>query len=289
MFTHTLNNSYLYNFHLIIADNVQAIKDCWYVGDEFLLDMYPALQAWNKTAEVCKTSPPYVFQHYNINGFFNSALSRILATTRILNAFVEGFNKHWLLPRYVIVIPDADVINSILETFDFGLEVLMEENLSWLFRQMNKVIERRRQDLMYKKPGAVAGSFEPRVIWVKMMNRPFDEESEVHMELKQIRAKFNSCLEELVRKERYMYIMNLNVFEIGNIEDIFDSTGKLTREGKLSFWQELDSIFKRFDRQEIDLKPPRKLELPKKKKKKNNRKGGFKKENWMANRKIFYK
>ena len=175
----------------------------------------------------------------------------------MVNSLVEGLNKYTQLPRYIFMIPDKDVITSCLRDFDFGVNKILDDFLSYMFRQINKVIERRRIDLMYKRPGALPSSFEPRIIWVTMINRPFDDMINSDQEMRVCMTKFNSCLNDLIRRERYMYVMNLQKFQHQDAANLFERNNplKLTKEGKLQFWQEIDFLLRKFENQEIDLKP----------------------------------
>ena len=63
--------------------------------------------------------------------------------------------------------------------------------------------------------------------------------------------RFNNALEAvLARTHPTQYILSIKVDD-----NEFYPTGELTGDGKVSFWSEVDICLKRFDRNEINLKP----------------------------------
>ena len=164
---------------------------------------------------------------------------------------IAALNKQPRLPKYVIMLTDCDIILG--TEFDYGLNQLLEEQLDWLIRQVNKAINRRRDDLKSKRPGAISSSFEPRVIWIKAINRPFCEDVN-EKKIRATRAKFNAHLNRALQSERYMYLM-----EITSIDDMptnfYNIRGQLSDGGKTQMWREIDTKLKKFDRHEIELRP----------------------------------
>ena len=45
----------------VFVDNVQALKDVWLLGDYFLGEIFPSLQAMLAQARQQKKSPPYLY------------------------------------------------------------------------------------------------------------------------------------------------------------------------------------------------------------------------------------
>ena len=58
---------------------------------------------------------PYLYEFYNIHHYTKLASDGGVEspTARMLNAFIEGINKRSRLPRYVIVMPDIDIIEEV--------------------------------------------------------------------------------------------------------------------------------------------------------------------------------
>ena len=90
--------------------------------------------------------------------------------------------------------------------------------------EINNVIEIRRDDLSRVKTGAVTHS-EPKIVWIKMINRVGCYDKELA-----IRNKFNSILENELSGHSGHYVIDLN--QKLNDASLF-SNNNLTKEGKV--------------------------------------------------------
>ena len=88
-----------------------------------------------------KTQQIYINEYYNARGLYANSTSGGLgyATARIINALIEGLNTFEYLPKYLIVIPDLDVIKDVKE-FDFGIYKALSAIMNWLTRQIDIVL-----------------------------------------------------------------------------------------------------------------------------------------------------
>ena len=71
-----------------------------------------------------------------------------------------------------------------------------------------------------------------------------------------MRQKFNKCLEKIIATERYMYIMTLEQFN--NHKEtwhLFNNQYELNSDGLDAFWLEINSQMRKFEMNEIHLKP----------------------------------
>ena len=177
----------------------------------------------------------FVYQQYNVLQFNKSPLSSAPRFARILNSFIEGLNAMPKLPKYIFVLPDSDIIEG-TGYFDYGVMQMIEEQVQWLFQQMNKYVEHRREDLKLKRAGAIAMStHEPRFILVAMIDRPFTTDFKLKKILG-LKNRFNEVLCVVVEHEKYHYIMHLQLPH--NDPLLFTSAGKLSKHGKTAFWLE---------------------------------------------------
>ena len=82
------------------------------VGDQFLRNNKDALFQLRWSGMQCNPrSVPYMFQEFNISTYYvTSEISNII--TRFMNAFVEALNEKPKLPKFVIVIPDSDILSK---------------------------------------------------------------------------------------------------------------------------------------------------------------------------------
>ena len=173
------------------------MKDLWIVGDYFLFEVFPNLQASRAQAAANKTSPPYLYQYYNVSAFYKKTLSPSHeGVSRLLNSFIEGLNSKEKFPKYAPMIPDVDIIDT-TDYFDFGAGIIFDSIMSWLFKQLTRAVNRRTEDIIYKRPGAVASTREPWFIWVKAIQRPNIRDRHMKMTMS-LRKKFNDCLDALI-------------------------------------------------------------------------------------------
>ena len=92
----------------------------------------------------------------------------------ILNSIIQGLNAWAHLPRYILVIPDTDIIDYVkrCEYLNKDEQCHFESIITWLVKEIKKAVEIRLDDLHRKRPGAILTSAEPRIIWVKVVPRP---------------------------------------------------------------------------------------------------------------------
>ena len=221
----------------------------FFVGDDFLRNIYQTFVEMRSNAIINKTSQPYLFDFFNVSGHFQSRLSGVKGIACIFNAFLEGLNaRRDRTPRFVIFVMDKDFITT-NDYYNFGTSKVFQNTLQWLIRNVNINLKRRRTELFAKKPGALALE-NTKVIWVKMIKRPygclqeFDKVFALH-------NRFNNTLEEvLLDTKPQHYILSIKVDRAD-----FHLNGELSHDGEVSFWREVDDCLKLFDRNDINLKP----------------------------------
>ena len=119
------------------------------------------------------------------------------------------------------MVPDKDFL-TILHKVSCS-SMVIGACLHYLIMQIDLMIERRKQDLLVKKPGALMSDEFPKIVWVRMLKRP---------------------------KADNHYIMSIDV----SLND-FDLTGHLTSSGKATFWKEVNQGLMKFDHGKITLRP----------------------------------
>ena len=157
------------------SEDVSARADFWIVGDEFLRAMLSVFQALKTEASFNNQPLPYIYSYYNVSSYFESPLSKTKSVAaRLLNSIIEGMNTWAHLPRYILIVPDMDVIDYICKSnyIFFDQKPNFEPIMSWLVKEIKKAIEIRLDDLHHKCLGTILTSVEPRLIWVKVVPRP---------------------------------------------------------------------------------------------------------------------
>ena len=238
------DNGQCNNLVIIIAGQVPARHDIWFVGDTTLKNMFKELQDMYTKSN----NPPFIYQHFNIFYFFKSLLvSRRNALLRTGTAIVDAFNERILLPRIIFVILDEDILNMINQD-EWGLTKQIERCIKWISTQITREIDARIEFLLKMKPGAIINADEePTIIWLEMIEKPYQGGSFANKN----RNKFNKCVNDLAIREK-----NTKVMSIDNLDwRHFDRHGYLTQTGKKQFWEELSNTTQDFIKGKNKLEP----------------------------------
>ena len=130
--------------------DVKALKSVWFIGDNFLLNNFNALQMMKSEAAVNKSRLPYLYDNYNIQAWYMKQIKTELPViAKLQNTLVAAFNDHGHLPKYIFIIPDKDIIESI-ELFDSGVKKAIFDNLTWLSKAIGRCLVSTREDLKDK-------------------------------------------------------------------------------------------------------------------------------------------
>ena len=65
----------LINSEFILAENIEAYHDIWFLGDVFLKEAANSLKSLRNATSVVRQSPPYVYQHFNVKTYYNTRSS----------------------------------------------------------------------------------------------------------------------------------------------------------------------------------------------------------------------
>ena len=129
-----------------------------------------------------------------------------------------------------------------------GASYILRAAIHFLIKKIEIMLERRKRELLEKKPGAVLEDY-PKVVWVRILKCLIDLATS-HLTLG-LRGKFNTALEDnLSKASAKHHLISIEV----DVND-FDQWGKLTTSGMKTFWQEFDKGMKKFDHGEISLHP----------------------------------
>ena len=136
----------------MFADDVEAFHDLWIIKDVFLKDTINSLISLHNAAKVNKKlSTPYIYKHYNVLPYHVTRSSALKGLARQLNPLLEALNERPRLPKYILLVPDRDIINE-TKAFSFGASYVLGSAIYFLIRQMDMLLSRRRIGLIDKKP-----------------------------------------------------------------------------------------------------------------------------------------
>ena len=112
------------------------LKDVWLLGDEFLHDAMKELSTMMKTAKKKQKPAPYIYQMYNITGYFASFGTR--GPLNIINPLIDALNENEHLPKLIIVVPDKDLIAN---TKHFNSTYVMGKIMHYIIKQFDLFIK----------------------------------------------------------------------------------------------------------------------------------------------------
>ena len=174
---------------------------------------------------------------------------KVPAIARLQNAFIAALNKYAHMPKYIIVVPDKDILESI-EIYDNGIKKAIFDNLHWLLIQFGHNLITRREDLRAKNTGATPPFFT-KVIWVQMLARPISEDPKL-ARIWKLHRKFNDVLDNLCEIEEYMHVLPIREMEEFKF---FDERDNLTPAGEKHYWLHLNDQIKAFEYNNTDHRP----------------------------------
>ena len=220
-----------------IADGVEAIHDLWITGSDFLKEIINGLHALKTAATVNNKEPPYVFQQFNI---INQQAKYIdIGLLKFINPLIRCINEENKLPKILVILPDRDIL-TILQKEDAISAMVIGASLHYIVKQINVTIDRYKQQLVAKKPGALLSEEFPKIIWIRMLKRPkIQSNLTLFHNVYNLRGKFNSILEERLQDGNAPnhYLMSTDI-----PEGEFDISGNLTSAGKSMFWNEFNKV-----------------------------------------------
>ena len=188
---------------------------------------------------------PYLHKKYNVRAFFNeNNFSTENALAKIYNALVKVINENSRLPRAIVILPGTEFFKSINHV-DYGVSLMIGKCIDWLILNIERMIHTRKLDLQQKGLGAV-DQFEPKIIWLKMLNA--GDKAKLPLV-----AKFNAILEQSLLRAGSGFVMDLMPFHRMH----WDRNGMLTHDGRIEYWRHVSRVVNGFDHQEegFDLLP----------------------------------
>ena len=187
----------------------------------------------------------YIYQMYNVQGIFPSNFYSVRSLlARLINSQIYGLNKYERLHRFMVIMIDNDLIKTINSTAN-GSTMTLGMSLEWLIKEYEKAVDRKKNMMREIKPGSVNPG-EPKFIWVKGIFRPLGHNFHV------ARDKFNEVLQDILATRRDSYFLDPSKY----LDDSnYSRLGDLSMTGKEHYWRCMDEMIKKFDKQEISLRP----------------------------------
>ena len=233
------------------ADLAPVLLDIWFVRDNFLADSFSKLSELTEEAiKDCSQDKFYMQEYYNIHGCFELAQSGVQrVTARIINLLIAACNKFHKLPRFIVVMPDKDLLCD-MDVFHHQVQEILKTNVDWMVRHISITIHRKKAELLDKKPGSLYAG-HPAVIFIRMIRCPsygLMGKSRSYR-IYELRSKFNEALNDAVGQSEH----RIRTVNSCTTNEHFDNWGNLSSKGKKALWYEIDDLLEHFDLDNIKL------------------------------------
>ena len=230
----------------MLADNQYAKEDVWFLGDQFLKNMFQAFTSIDIEAIKNEKPRPFTFDNYNVKYYWKSFTSSGNPSPAgcTVNSLIDGINGNPHLPKYIIVITDTDLLKR-MTYFKFGASLVIGKALgSWLGKLMDAVNDRFKVLKKIRSGAVVEG--EPKFIFMGIIERPHPDK------VLSLRRKYNEILEETLTLYDECYFFNpknaLSRYD-------FDRNNHITSAGKVQYWKLIDDLMRRFEIDNTEFRP----------------------------------
>ena len=167
------------------------------------------------------------------NSRFNSATANMLV--RLQNTFASAMNKNPLLPKYVLVVLDDDLI-TYMNYKGTGVAVLLGEWVTWLVKTFQELIKKRKEQL----PNKSKKENMPCMYWCAAPTHV-----NFSLERNTLRKKYNQCVETVMKLDASK---NMRLIRFKDRWNSMDSSlvvrDKMTDHGLNIYWAAIDASFK---------------------------------------------
>ena len=119
----------------MIVDKIPAYEKVWVIADDFGYRSYE--EHYKK-----QRKQAYLKDHFDITAVVNGKFTSTNPSTigRLSNALVSMINKQELLPKYVIIVPDDDIIKS-LKHRNYGISSTLGHLVDTVMTNFDKAVE----------------------------------------------------------------------------------------------------------------------------------------------------
>ena len=224
---------FMISFYIIAGSKpVTAFKDVWVIRDCFVNETYHALPALHIKTKDEKSVGLYLYEQYNMKCFTSKPTSNTTSVpAQLVNCVIKATNELEKLPRIILLILDWDILRYFEHT-SFGVMEITKKVVKWMVNTIKKAIEAKRDRLQKLHLGAMVAN-EPKIIWVKMINR-----LAAYDKVLTVRRKFNMALENVLAKCSNQYLKDLH--PAMNNANLFTAPNYLNGDGCAVYWQELN-------------------------------------------------
>ena len=220
-----------YPIQFCFADKIKAYEKIWIISDDFGYQSYEVYFT-KQSAEGY-----YTKDNFDMTGFVSSRFNtNPSAIGRFRNGLVKGIEDQIQLPKYVVIVPDDDIIKMFRHTTK-GLSKAFGRVIEKMMTDFDKIIEIHKDHL----PSKAKKQGYPRFVWIEPpMHEGFENNHE--------RFKFNKVLERMADVHENTVAVQLKKIWDGNDSSLFiQESNRFTSLGYTTYWKAIDSTIRYCD------------------------------------------
>ena len=220
--TISLNMNFIFNY--FVVGILSGVRKLWIIGDDYVASTIRKSFLKNERNFFMKTN--FEIEVFGSNRF-NDSNQNVLSRLQI--AMAKTVNDNHILPEFIVIVLENDLIEY-LGYKDAGVASMYGPWLEWLCEQVSLLITKKFDKLPTKN------KFDdpPQVYWCGAVTHHDFSDQE-----KEVRNKFNKCLETNVKKYESMRMIRFK--EKWNHEEPFlVSNDAVSITGQLIYWQSVD-------------------------------------------------
>ena len=208
----------------------------WIIGEKFVDDTFQ--QCLMSTSQETDTIQFYMKNNFQLAHFEGKGVGNFIV--RIRNAFVQVLQSEVLLPKFMVIVLDADFFTD-LSISKFGLTQLMGRGLNWITKEFYRLVLTHKEHL---PPKCVKPNY-PKFLWAAAPGHKYFVDNDK-------RCKYNNCIEDACKNFHNMHVLHPKNFWDYDREGMVMCTGnragyRITANGLHNFWRSIDDAIKYWD------------------------------------------
>ena len=227
--------------NFVFSEPVPAYDKVWIIGDDFMARTFS--QYFQHAFLEAEVDPGYIRIHYDTSGYCSAKLTHNMISRNVLsyirNGFVQAINAQILLPKYVIVVMEEDMIRA-MNHYEKGARALYLKCIKWIMKEFHRVTTAYKEKLPTK-----SRKFKyPQILWVPTMT---------HLELKPINeyiTMWNDCLETTAQGYKEMHILKLHTWDPED-RTTYSEEGEMNASGFAKYWVAVNDAFQAWDKEQM--------------------------------------
>ena len=215
----------------MFSDPIEAYDRVWILGDRFVTQSATVLKDFFRQKTDDNEFVSYLSNNYDIDVYSNDdeGLSK-LVLSRLRNTVARGLNDNKLLPKFILLVVEADIIRAVKQEDDV-IETY-RGCIDWLMKEVHDLIMERKSVL----PVRAKRYLYPQIFWIGLPLHKLFKESDNNQ-----RSKFNLCLMQATNAYNEMKCIKMRKKWTFEDENLFDDVkSKYTTTGMATYWGSID-------------------------------------------------